>query len=171
MRKKLNCSIQQPDIPAAGSSTSWNQSNLLESLFQKPPETLEWTKESTRSKKKVSSLEEQKRCHIYLKTERGQRKRSQSWVPSSTARQILEDKCQCCQSLNFSETALIILMEQPWTMAAVWNPWSYCWCKCRARAKTAVPKLSLTATTGPQRHSCFAPGKCGGETIRTADAE
>lgn len=36
-------------------------------------------------------------------------------MPSSTARQFLEDKCQCCQSLNFSETALITLMEEPCT--------------------------------------------------------
>lgn len=84
---------------------------------------------------------------------------------------MLEDKCHCCQSLNFSETALITLMEEPCRMAVVGKPWSYCWCKRRARARAALPNLSLMANTGPQRPSCFAPGNCGGETFSPANTE
>lgn len=84
---------------------------------------------------------------------------------------MLEGKCHCCQSLNFSETALITLMEEPCRMAVVRKPWSYCWCKRRARARAALPNLSLMANTGPQRPSCFAPGNCGGETFNPANTK
>lgn len=164
MRKKLNCSVQQPDIAAAGSPSSWNQSNLLDSLFPKPPETLEWTKVPG-AKRKFPAWRS-KRDVTFIYKERGDSEK--------------EVNLGCLQALPggfwkisasvVRATALITLMEEPWTMAAAWNPWSYCWCKCRGRAKTAVPNLSLTATTGPQGHSCFAPGKCGGETFRPAQS-
>lgn len=87
-----------------------------------------------------------------------------------TARQILADKRQCCQNLNFSGTAVITLVELPRTMQRLESLRATVDGNVKQELEQGCPAYAYSQHgSWPEAPSCFAPGSSGGGTCHPAN--